>query len=182
MSNLLIRGAIFLALIATVVLIGIEIFGPDRPEPLGLGIPATAAQVAMADISIAPDGATLPAGSGTVAAGAAIYVAKCQSCHGERGEGGPMDRLTGGLGTLTSERPVKTVASFWPYATTVFDYIRRAMPLNAPQSLTNEEVYAVTAYLLSIDNIVTADATLDATTLPQVRMPNRDGFVNWLNR
>lgn len=93
-----------------------------------------------------------------------------------------MDRLTGGIGTLTSERPVKTVASFWPYATTVFDYIRRAMPLGEPQSLTNEEVYAVTAFLLSVDAIVPADAVLDAETLSAVRMPNRDGFVNWFGR
>ena len=90
-----------------------------------------------------------------------------------------MDRLTGGLGTLTSDRPVKTVASYWPYATTVFDYIRRAMPPTAPQSLTNDEVYAVTAYLLSIDGIVPQNAVLDARTLPNVRMPNRDGFVSW---
>ena len=109
-----------------------------------------------------------------------MYAAKCQGCHGARGEGKPQDALTGGVGLLASAKPVKTVASFWPRATTVFDYIRRAMPLTAPQSLTDPEVYAVTAYLLSIDRIVPEDAVLDSKSLPLVKMPNRDGFVrNW---
>jgi len=93
-----------------------------------------------------------------------------------------MEQLTGGIGTLASSKPVKTPISFWPSATTLFDYIRRAMPFNAPQSLTNEETYAVTAYLLSIDNVVPKDAVLDAKSLPQVKMPNRDGFVRWWPR
>jgi cytochrome c len=139
----------------------------------------TPGEVAGYDISIAPDGRTLPPGSGSVAQGAAVYAQKCLACHGSEGAGGPMDRLTGGIGTLTAERPIKTVASYWPYAATVFDYIRRAMPLNAPQSLDDSEVYAVTAYLLSIDNIVPKTAVLDARTLPQVRMPNRDGFISF---
>lgn len=144
-----------------------------------LGRPATPAAVAAADISIGPDGAGLPPGSGSVAEGAAVYAAKCVACHGPDGAGAPGDRLTGGVGTLNSARPVRTVASFWPYATTVFDYTRRAMPLGAPQSLTNEEVYAVTAYILSIDGIVAKDARLDAATLPRVVMPNRGGVVDW---
>ena len=151
-------------------------WGAEAPQ---LGRVATPEDVARADLSIAPDGRNLPAGSGSVAQGASVYQGKCLACHGAAGGGGPMDRLTGGLGTLTSDRPIKTVASYWPYATTVFDYIRRAMPPTAPQSLTNDEVYAVTAYLLSIDGIVPKDAVLDARTLPQVRMPNRDGFVSW---
>jgi cytochrome c len=114
-----------------------------------------------------------------VAQGAQVYSEKCVACHGAAGAGGPMDRLTGGIGTLTSGRPVKTVASYWPYAPLVFDYIRRAMPTPAPQSLTNNEVYAVTAYLLSIDGIVPAGAVMNARTLPLVRMPNREGFVDW---
>jgi cytochrome c len=148
------------------------------PSP-NLGRTPSAAELAAIDISIPPDGSGLPAGSGTVEQGAAVYAAKCQACHGANGVGGPNDRLAGGIGSLATGKPVKTVASFWPYATTVFDYTRRAMPITAPQSLTNDEVYAVTAYLLSIDGIVAKDATLDATSLPKVRMPNREGFVSW---
>ena len=145
-----------------------------------LGRPATPEEIARVDISIAPDGATLPPGSGSVAQGAEVYAAQCVACHGERGGGGEgLVQLTGGLGSLTSDEPVKTVTSFWPHASTVFDYIRRAMPLQAPQSLTNEEVYAVTAYILSVDDIVPPDAVLDAETLPEVEMPNADGFIAW---
>jgi cytochrome c len=148
------------------------------PSP-NLGRTPTAEELAAIDISIPPDGRGLPAGSGTVEQGAAVYAAKCQACHGANGVGGPNDRLTGGIGSLASPRPVKTIASYWPYATTVFDYVRRSMPITAPQSLTNDEVYAVTAYLLSVDGIVPKDVKLDATSLPQVKMPNRDGFVSW---
>jgi len=149
-------------------------FAAETPN---LGRPATPAELGRADISIAPDGGTLPPGSGSVAQGAEVYAQKCLACHGEAGAGGPMDRLTGGIGTLTTARPVKTVASYWPYATTVFDFIRRAMPPTAPQSLSDDEVYAVTAYLLSVDGIVPKTTVLDARTLREVRMPNRDGFV-----
>jgi cytochrome c len=148
------------------------------PSP-NLGRTPSAAELAAIDISIMPDGRGLPAGSGTVEQGAMIYAAKCQACHGANGAGGPNDRLTGGVGSLASPRPVKTIASYWPYATTVFDYVRRAMPITAPQSLTNDEVYAVTAYLLSVDGIVAKDARLDARNLAKVQMPNRDGFVSW---
>lgn len=149
----------------------------ERPQGPGLGKPASPAAVAAADISIGPDGAGLPPGSGDAVRGARVYVEKCQSCHGAEGGGLPNDRLTGGIGSLASERPVKTVASYWPYATTLFDYVRRAMPLQAPQSLSDDEVYAVTAYLLSIDGIVPGDAVMDARSLPAVPMPNRDGFI-----
>jgi cytochrome c len=145
----------------------------------GLGRPATAAEIQAVDISIPPDGHTLPPGSGSVVQGAAMFAAKCQVCHGPAGVGGPNDRLTGGLGSLATPKPVKTLNSFWPYATTAFDYIRRAMPLTAPQSLSNDEVYALVAYLLSVDGVVAPDATLDAKTLPLVKMPNRDGFQSW---
>lgn len=147
------------------------------PQGPGLGRAATVAEVAAADISIARDGAGLPPGSGSVSAGAAVYADKCQSCHGAGGTGGPMDRLTGGVGSLPTERPIKTVSSFWPYATTLFDYVRRAMPLQAPQSLSDDEVYAVVGYMLSVDGIVPPDAVLDARTLPTIKMPNRDGFI-----
>ena len=108
--------------------------------------------------------------------GLAIYTEKCVMCHGVNGAGKPADQLTGGIGTLASPQPVKTVSSYWPYATTLFDYIRRAMPQNAPQSLSNDDVYAVSAYILSLNDIVPANATLDAKSLAAVRMPNRDGF------
>lgn len=143
-----------------------------------LGRPATPAGIAAIDIDIAPDGAGLPPGSGDATAGESVYQDKCAVCHGAAGQGKPADRLTGGVGTLASDKPVRTVGSYWPYATTLFDYIRRAMPLNAPMSLTDDEVYALTAYLLAQDGIVPRDRVLDAASLPQVRMPNRDGFVD----
>ncbi len=143
-----------------------------------LGRALTPDEIAKLDLTISPDGTGLPPGSGSVSAGAEVYSKKCQGCHGAEGAGKPQDRLTGGVGTLASDKPVKTAVSFWPRATTVFDYIRRAMPLQAPQSLKDDEVYAVTAYLLSIDGVLPKDAVLDAKTLPKVKMPNRDGFVN----
>jgi hypothetical protein len=144
-----------------------------------LGRPLTPEEIRKIDITVVPDGRGLPPGSGSVSSGAAVYGKSCQSCHGAQGAGKPQDQLTGGLGSLASAKPVKTPASYWPVATTLFDYIRRAMPITSPQSLTNDEVYAVTAYILSIDGIVPADAVLDAKSLPRVKMPNRDGFVSW---
>jgi S-disulfanyl-L-cysteine oxidoreductase SoxD len=144
-----------------------------------LGRPVTAEEIRKIDITVVPDGRGLPAGSGSVSAGAAVYAKSCQSCHGAQGAGKPQDQLTGGIGSLASGKPVKTPASYWPAATTLFDYIRRAMPITAPQSLTNDEVYALTAYILSIDSIVPPNAVLDAKSLPGVKMPNRDGFVSW---
>jgi mono/diheme cytochrome c family protein len=144
-----------------------------------LGRPLTPEEIQKIDITVAPDGKGLPAGSGSVSAGAAVYARSCQACHGEKGAGKPQDQLTGGLGTLATSKPVKTPASYWPVATTLFDYIRRAMPITAPQSLTNDEVYALTAYILSIDGIVPADTVLDAKSLPRVKMPNKDGFISW---
>ena len=129
------------------------------------------------DIDISPDGAGLPAGAGSVASGAKIYVERCAACHGAEGKGQPEDALAGGKGTLASANPIKTIGSYWPYATTLFDYVRRAMPFNAPQSLSNDEVYALVAYLLNLNGIVPADAVMNKTSLPAVRMPNREGFV-----
>ena len=129
------------------------------------------------DIDVSPDGAGLPPGAGSVAYGAKVYAERCSACHGLEGKGQPEDRLVGGLGTLSSDKAVKTVGSFWPYATTLFDYIRRAMPFTAPQSLRDDEVYALVAYLLNLNGIVPADAVMDSTSLPAVRMPNRDGFA-----
>jgi mono/diheme cytochrome c family protein len=155
--------------------------GPrDGARGPGLGVAATAEEVARLNISIPPDGRNLPPGRGTSAEGVLVYIENCVGCHGPRGAGGDgLIALAGGLGTLNTERPVKTVSSFWPYATTLFDYIRRAMPFNAPQSLTDDEVYAVVAFLLSLDDIIPIGTVLDQNTLPLVAMPNRDGFVNW---
>jgi S-disulfanyl-L-cysteine oxidoreductase SoxD len=146
-------------------------------EGPGLGVPATPEQVAGWAITILPDGTGLPAGSGTAAAGAEVYALKCVACHGVDGAGTPNDQLVGGHGTIATATPVRTIGSYWPYATTVFDYIRRAMPLVAPQSLTNDETYALTAYLLHLNGIIEEDDVMNARTLPRVEMPNRDNFV-----
>ena len=146
----------------------------ESPE---LGVLATAEDIAAWDLSISPDGTGLPAGSGNAATGAEVYALKCISCHGPEGTGSLNAALAGGHGTLTSDSPLKTVGSFWPYATTVFDYIRRAMPFTQPQSLTDDEVYALTAYLLYINGIIAESEVMNADTLPRVEMPNRDGFI-----
>lgn len=145
-------------------------------EGPSLGLQATEAQIAGWDVGIAPDGSGLPPGSGTPAQGAAIYAVKCIACHGAEGAGKPNDQLVGGQGTLASGSPVRTIGSYWPYATTLFDYIRRAMPYPMPHSLTDDETYALTAYLLRLNGIVGDDAVIDAQSLPRVRMPNRDNF------
>ncbi|MGI9436038.1 MAG: c-type cytochrome [Geminicoccaceae bacterium] len=150
---------------------GAGLAGPDLGEEI------SADDLAAWDISIAPDGSGLPAGSGSVTAGADLYAKKCAQCHGETGTEGPADPIAGGTGSLASEAPAKTVGSFWPYATTLFDYTRRAMPFDAPQSLSADEVYALTAYVLHLNGIVEADAVIDAASLAAIEMPNRDGFV-----
>jgi len=137
----------------------------------------SAAEVALWDIDVTPDGTGLPPGRGSVAQGRDLYTNNCAGCHGPGGQGGIKDRLAGGVGSLATATPVKTVGSYWPYATTLYDYIRRAMPYQAPGSLTNDEYYALAAYLLNVNGIVPADATLDRESLPKVQMPNRDGFV-----
>jgi len=142
------------------------------------GQPIAPADAATWDISIGPDGAGLPGGRGTAAQGEAVYAAKCQACHGEKGAGRPNDTLVGGLGTLApGKAPVKTVGSYWPYATTLFDYVRRAMPWDRPKSLTDDEVYAVSAYILNLNGIIGANDVMDAQSLPKVAMPNREGFI-----
>jgi mono/diheme cytochrome c family protein len=155
-------------------------YAASNVPPPKLGRAATADDIAKANISIPPDGDGLPAGSGSVTQGAQIFQQKCSACHGPDAQGTPNgDRLVGGVGTLASAKPIKTVNSYWPYATTVFDYIRRAMPITNPQSLQNDEVYALVAFILSRDHIVPDDTVLDAKSLPKVQMPNRQGFVNW---
>jgi len=153
----------------------------DAPKtPYDFGTTATDADLARF-VSPLPDGRGLPQGSGSVLQGKSIYLQQCASCHGENLQGGTGDRLVGGRGSLVNgdpaKAPVKTVESYWPYATTLFDYIKRAMPLTAPDSLSNDDVYALTAYILAQAKIVADDAVMNAQTLPKVQMPNRNGFV-----
>ena len=143
----------------------------------GLGRTAKPDEIKAWDFAISPDGKELPPGSGSATEGAKIYAASCAGCHGKTGKEGPNDVLVGGQGTLNTNKPVKTVGSYWPYATTVWDYINRAMPYNKPASLSADQVYAVTAYLLSLNGIIKDDAVMNAKTLPEVKMPNRNGFV-----
>jgi S-disulfanyl-L-cysteine oxidoreductase SoxD len=143
----------------------------------GLGRAPTVEEVKAWDVTIPSDGAGLPPGSGTAALGEPIYATRCASCHGERGQNPKYDRLVGGQGTLKTDTPVLTIGSFWPYATTLWSYIRRSQPVDEPGSLTPDQVYAVTAYLLHLNGIISESDVLDARTLPAIRMPNRDGFV-----
>ena len=143
------------------------------------GRTATPEEIKLLDIDVRPDGKGLPEGSGTVAQGKSVYADNCAACHGVNGQGGIKDRLVGGQGTLASDMPIKTVGSFWPYATTLFDYIRRAMPLNESKSLTNDEVYGAVAYLLNLNGVIAEGETMNAQTLPRVAMPNREGFVKF---
>ena len=143
-----------------------------------LGKPITPEDLAAWDISIGPDGAELPPGSGTAKQGEAVFTAKCQACHGGKGAGQPNDRLVGGQGSLPGDKPaIKTVGSFWPYATTLFDYVRRAMPYVESKSLSPDETYAVVAYILNLNGVVGDADVINAQTLPNVKMPNRDGFI-----
>ena len=171
------RKLLVAAVPALVVALASTAFAQQGPK---LGKPISQEDLASWDISIGPDGAGLPAGSGTVKQGEATFAAKCQPCHNEKGAGTPNDRLVGGQGTLAGDKaPIKTVGSYWPYATTLFDYIRRAMPLNESKSLTSDEVYGLVAYLLDLNGVVPEAETMNAQTLPKVAMPNRDGFITF---
>jgi S-disulfanyl-L-cysteine oxidoreductase SoxD len=146
-------------------------------SPYGIGRPATPAEISGWNIDVDRYGNNLPSGSGSVSHGQEVFDQQCAACHGAKGEGAVGDRLVGGQGTLATPKPVRTVGSFWPYAPTLFDYIRRAMPQNAPQSLSNDDVYAVSAYILNLNGLLAGDATLDAKTLSAIKMPNRSMFV-----
>ncbi len=161
-------------LAAAILICTTSAYAEDAPR---LGDTVSAKELADADFVVMPNGEGLPAGSGTATDGAAVFATYCLACHGENGVGGANDRLAGGHGSLTGANPQKTVGSYWPYATTVFDYIRRAMPYQAPGSLSDDEVYALTAFILYINDIVEENDELDAQTLPGVSMPNRDNFV-----
>jgi cytochrome c551/c552 len=143
----------------------------------GLGRAATPAEIAAWDIDVRPDGTGLPKGCGSVADGEAIYEAQCASCHGSFGESNQYLQLAGGVGSLATEMPVRTTGSKLNYATTLWDYINRAMPFQAPKSLNPDQVYALTAYVLYLNEILHQDATLDEKSILQLRMPNRDGFT-----
>ncbi|MBI5278639.1 MAG: cytochrome c [Burkholderiales bacterium] len=167
------RSSLFaIAVAATLAAPGVQ------AQAYGLGKAASAREIAGWDIDVRPDGKGLPPGSGTASRGKALFEAQCAACHGMKGEGGLADRLVGGRGTLNTDKPVMTVGSFWPYATTLYDYINRAMPFMAPQSLKPDEVYAITAYVLFLNGIVGEQDRLDAATLPRVKMPNHKGFVS----
>ena len=164
-----------------VVLIGIplSVVGEGmEPHEFHIGRIATDEEVRSWDIDVGPDGAGLPEGSGTVSDGAKVYARHCASCHGTMGLEGPMPQLVGGQGTLASSQPVKTIGSYWPYATTLFDYINRAMPFTAPQSLATNDIYAVVAWLLFRNGLIDEDTVMNKETLPQVRMLRQRGFVS----
>jgi hypothetical protein len=162
--------------ITTVVLafaLGSSVAFAEGPN---LGKPIDPADIAAWDITIMPDGTGLPPGGGTPAQGAPIYAEKCALCHGENGKGGRNAALVGG-GPLDSINAAKTIANYWPYATTVFDFTRRAMPWQAPRTLSNDEVYAITAYILALNKLIGENDVMNAETLPKVKMPNRDNFI-----
>ncbi len=162
--------------VGTALLAAIWVASAGAQEGPHLGVAVSPADIAAWDISIGPSGTGLPQGSGTASAGANVYSTKCIACHGEKGAGKPSDQLVGGNGTLHDAAPVRTVGSYWPYATTLFDYIRRAMPWPQPQSLTPDEVYSLTAYLLFLNGVVGETDVMNAATLPKVVMPNHDNF------
>jgi mono/diheme cytochrome c family protein len=146
-------------------------------EAAEFGRVATPDEIKLWDIDVRPDGKGLPDGAGTVARGKGVYDDNCSACHGVDGRDGIKDRLVGGQGSLASDHPVKTIGSYWPYATTLFDYIHRAMPYPTPGSLSVDDTYAVVAYLLSLNGIIPPETTLDRQSLPNVKMPNRNGFI-----
>ena len=146
-------------------------------ESPNLGATPSPELIAAWDISVAADGTGLPPGSGTANDGASVYARNCLACHGQEGEGLLHDRLVGGHGTIGGPAPTKTVGSYWPYATTIFDYIRRAMPYLQPQTLSDDETYALTAYLLYLNGIIDANQVMNAATQPEIEMPNLKNFV-----
>ena len=149
--------------------------GPD------LGRPASAELIKQWGMNIFPDGKGLPVGQGTATEGKTVYTKHCLSCHGVDGSGDSADELAGAHHSLTDNPPDKTIGTYWPYATTLFDFTRRAMPLNSPGILSTDEVYAVTAYLLYLNKIIKNDTVINEVTLPKINMPNRQGFINFYN-
>ena len=165
----------FMRSLLTLAVVGFA-FAAHGAETPKLGKPISPTDLAPWDLSVAPDGTGLPPGRGTAKQGKEIFFEKCSYCHGSEGQGDAADRLVGGQGTLATDKPMKTVGSYWPYATTLFDFIRRAMPLNEPQTLTNDQVYAVSAYILAMNKIIPEKTPMDAKSLPKVKMPNQGNF------
>lgn len=163
---------------ASATVLSLAMMAATASSAQGFGTPASEADIEKVTLTVMPDGEGLPEGSGGAEQGAAVYAVHCASCHGADGEGGLANQLVGGRGTLGSDQPVKTLGSYWPYATTVFNYLRRSMPYTQPMSLSNDEYYALTAFLLNKNDIISADRVLDKDSLPAVVMPNRDGFVD----
>ena len=167
---------LWMGIVALLAMAGIWPAAAQLPT-YGVGRSPTAEEVRAWDLTIRPDGQGLPPGRGTAALGKPIYAERCASCHGETGEDPKYSRLVGGQGTLATDKPLRTIGSFWQYAPTLWSYIHRAQPYDNPGSLTPDQVYAVTAYLLHRNGIIGEQDVMDATTLPRVQMPNRDGFV-----
>jgi mono/diheme cytochrome c family protein len=165
------------ALLAAASLLLAIMAGASMAETPNLGKPIDEAAIANWDISILPDGTGLPKGSGTPAQGVVIYAEKCVACHGENAKGGIAAALVSDQKIAGISAAQKTIKNFWPYSTTIFDFIRRAMPFQMPRSLTDDEVYALTAYILAENKLIGANDTMDAQTLPKVKMPNRDNFI-----
>jgi mono/diheme cytochrome c family protein len=161
-------------LVALGVLAGASALAAEGPK---LGKPIAPAELAPWDISIMPDGTGLPAGGGTPAQGAKLYVERCSACHGDNGKGSEHGAALVGGPARASLDGGKTIKNYWPYATTIFDFVRRAMPYSEPNSLSNDEVYAITAYILALNELIGQSDTMNAQTLPKVMMPNRDNFI-----
>lgn len=168
---------VIIAGLVIAVISGATAFSSDGQEGYGFGRPASDKEIRTWNIDVSPTGEGLPPGRGTVQQGAHVYAAKCAGCHGASGVEGPKDKLVGGRNTLTTSKPVRTIGSYWPYATTLYDYINRAMPFNAPQSLTADDTYSVIAWLLFQNEVIAEDAVIDAQSLPTVQMPNHNGFI-----
>jgi mono/diheme cytochrome c family protein len=171
------RAAALVTLLAALGSAGVTWPTLAQSPRFGLGRTPTADQISAIDIGVTPDGRGLPPGRGTAEAGQHVYETRCIVCHGPTAKEGPQDVLVGGRGTLNTAKPLKTIGSYWPYATTLWDYVNRAMPFDHPGTLAAADVYAVTAYLLYLNGIVGQRDVLDQTTLPRVKMPNREGFV-----
>jgi mono/diheme cytochrome c family protein len=152
----------------------------EQAQAPRLGIPMSKEEIAKWDLTIFPDGRGLPPGHGTAKEGRPIYADKCASCHGEKGEGATAEELVGEPAPPSAENPSKAIGSYWPFAPTIFDFIRRSMPPAAPLSLSADEAYAVTAYLLAANKLIGQDDEMNAKTLPLIKMPNRDGFI-WID-
>jgi len=167
-------------IVAAPVLAFVFAAGTALAQDSGLGKPLTESDIKQWDITVLPDGSNLPPGSGTPAQGAKIFAEKCSACHGEAGKGGVapyFPALVGGQPLTNGIDTVKTIANYYAYATTIFDYTRRAMPYNMPRSLTDDEVYSLTAYILALNKLIGDNDVIDAKTLAQVKMPNRDNFI-----